>query len=88
MDFGSFQNDVLSDLELLVDNTHIDPLNALRSVTKILLCVIRQMSQMPFLFANIKKEINILKENQDKNQKKINFIEKYVFSKDFEPNIF
>ena len=61
MEINLNQQKYLADLELFVNNSNNDQALALKSVVKLMFCVIQQYSQFPFLFSNMKKEVEMLK---------------------------
>ena len=104
MEFSSIENQFISDLELLANNECIDQTIILKSIVKLLFCAIKQISNLPFHFKNIQKEISeninqefqiihndmkIINEKIEQNQNEVKNINKNLFKpKDLEPDIF
>ena len=56
MDFGSLESDYLYDLQLLINNEHVDQLIILKSLAKLVFLMMKQIAQFPFLFNKLRGE--------------------------------
>ena len=95
MDFGSLDLGLISNLQLLSNDENTDPLIILKCLSQLIFCIIKQMSQLPFLLNNFQKEIcekmnieqqnihdeiKLLDERITQSHKKLKQIQKYVNS--------
>ena len=72
MDFNSIEQNILSDFDSILTNNQIDQRLIIQTLTKLIFCIFKQISQIPTLFSDLKKELqNIINQLTDKNGQSI-----------------